>query len=261
MGLEYSDRECSDKEPPNTEVFLVECLAWGLLRAYGIEEPPVPVREMVKHPLPIFEHLTLLELSLGLYDATYRSLLDGSRLIAVDLTKPRPVQRASMAREMYVAFCRSSRAAELRWPCEQPYVRSDLFARCLLMPAAWVRRAYAEAIPLEHLAACFGVPARMVARRLSEVGHHRPRFGLGVSLTEALFSLKEPWRGRFLDLVANLATKQTWGQRLPTQDEVAVWLGANPGLYQDMRYMLDAWQRPGNVVVHHATSLVQALVA
>lgn len=166
-------RECSDEEPPSVEAFLVECLAWGLLRAYGIDGPPVPVREMIQHPLPIFDRLTLLELNLGLYDAAYKLLLDGSRLIAVDLAKPHVVQRASMARELYVAFCHSSRAAELGWPCcEQSYVCGDLFARCLLMPAVWVRRARAEPISLEGVAARFGVPAGMAARRLSEMGHH-----------------------------------------------------------------------------------------
>jgi hypothetical protein len=163
------------ERPTDAEVFFVECLAWGLLRAYGIEEPPVPVREMIKHPLPIFERLALLELNLGLYNATYRSCLDGSRLIVVDLVKPRVVQRASMAREMYVAFCRSHRAAELCWPhCEQPHTCSDVFARCLLMPAAWVRNACTGAIHRERLTAHFGVPARMVAQRLSEVYHHTP---------------------------------------------------------------------------------------
>jgi len=166
-------REYTDKEPPNTEVFLVECLAWGLLRAYGIAEPPVPVRDMIKHPLPIFERLTLLELNLGLYDATYRPLLDGSQLIAVDLAKPGVVQRAGIARELYVAFCRSPRAAELHWPrCEQPYVYGEFFARCLLMPAAWMRPVCVEAVSLEDLAIRFGVPVRMVARRLSEMGCH-----------------------------------------------------------------------------------------
>jgi hypothetical protein len=164
-------REYADRAPPSAEAFLVECLAWGLLRAYGVAGPPVPVREMIRHSIPVFERLTLLELSLGLYDAVYRPLLNGSRLIAVDLTKPRAVQRVSMAREFYVAFCRSARAAELRWPRSgQPYAYSDLFARCLLMPAVWVQKACAEAIHLEGLAARFDVPVQTVVRRLSELG-------------------------------------------------------------------------------------------
>ncbi len=255
-------QEYSDKEAPNAEVFLIECLAGGLLQAYGIEEPPVPVREMIKRPHFIFEHLTLLELNLGLYDAAYRSCPDGSRLIVVDLTKPPARQRAGMARALYIAFCRSPRAAELHWPhCEHSYIRGDLFARCLLMPAAWVRLACAEAMPREDIAARFGVPAQMVARRLSEVdcyalgsgvapsAHSYPGDGgsgrvVTESLAKALFSLKEPWQGRFLDLVANLATNSMRGKRKPTQEEVVTWLGADQGLYRDMKLLLDVWRTP-----------------
>jgi len=189
MGRGYSG-----EGPPEVEAFLVECLAWGLLRAYGIEEPPVPVRAMIKHPLPAFEHLAFLELNLGLYDATYRSLLNGSQLIVVDLTRPHTVQRASMARELYVAFCHSPHAAELHWPGqEQPYVCSNLFARCLLMPAAWVRQACAEAISLEDLVARFDVPAQMVTQRLSEIGCHVPDLAAAPSAHSARDG---PGRGR-----------------------------------------------------------------
>ncbi len=154
----------------DVDAFLVECLAWGFLRAYGVEKPPVPVREMIRRPIPVFERLTLLELNLGLYDATYKLLLDGSRLIAVDLGKPRVIQRVGMARELYVAFCHSSRAAELGWTYgEKPSAYGDLFARCLLMPAVWVRRYYTEAVSMESLAALFAVPAWVMAHRLEEI--------------------------------------------------------------------------------------------
>jgi hypothetical protein len=173
-------REFSGKGPQHSETFLVECLAWGLLRAYGVAAPPVPVREMIRNALPVFERLSLLELDLGLYDAVYRPLLDGSRLIAVDLAKSHAVQRASMARELYVAFCRSPRAVELGWPCyEHPYAYGELFARCLLMPDAWVRQACIEGASVEQLAAHFQVPVRMVVRRLSELGLQAP--GLAAS--------------------------------------------------------------------------------
>lgn len=242
----------SRKELSDTEVFLTECLAWGLLRAYGIENPPVPVREMLRHPLPIFERLSLVELNLGLYDAAYRSCLDGSRLIVVDPTRPDVAQRVGMARELYVAFCRSPRVAELHWPCcERPHDYSDLFARCLLMPAAWVRLACAEITPLESLSIRFGVPIQTMTRRLSEVNHHRHRNGLGEALAKALFSLNDPWRGRFLDLVANRATNKAWDSQLPTREDVTTWLSGNPGLYQDVRYMLNSWQKPGRELVHH----------
>lgn len=129
------------------------------------------MRDMIRNPLPIFERLSLLELRLGLYDAAYRSLLDGSRVIAVDLDRPSSAQRMAMARELYVAFCRSSRAVELDWPDRgNPRERSALFARCLLMPASWVERIYAETGSVEQLAACFGVSTSMASQRLRELG-------------------------------------------------------------------------------------------
>ena len=110
-----TEKEYSDKPSPGDiqeiEVFLVECLAWGLLRAYGVDRPPVPVREMIEHALPAFGRLTLLEMNLGLYKVAYRSCLDGSRVIVVDPIAPSDVQREGMARELYVAFCRSPRGA------------------------------------------------------------------------------------------------------------------------------------------------------
>ena len=75
------------------------------------------------------------------------------------------------------------------------------------------------------------------------------------SLTRALFSLDEPWRCRFLDLVTNMAVSRSKRQQQPTKREVANWLNTNPSLYQDIRYMLNAWRRSWNVWLN--TSLVQ----
>jgi len=63
-------------------------------------------------------------------------------------------------------------------------------------------------------------------------------------LTDALFSLDEPWRGRFLDLVAKQATRWKWDGQQPGREEIAAWLGTNPGLYQEVTLLLNAWQRP-----------------
>lgn len=258
-------QEYSGKDTLNTEAFLVECLAWGLLRAHGIKNPPVPVREMITNPLPIFEGLSLLELNLGLYDATYKPCLNGSRLIVVDTAKPPNIQRAGIARALYMAFCHSPRAAELHWPSyEQSHANSEIFSRCLLMPADWVRAACTEAISVEGLAIRFGTPVRMVKQRLSEMVNHCSPTAFGEPLARIMFSLEEPWQGRFLELVANMATSQTgmnqtMAKQRPTKKEVVAWLNSSPSLYQDTRYLLDAWRRPWNV--HLATSLVQGTPA
>lgn len=153
------------------EGFLAESLAYGLLQAFDVRGPPVPVRDMIQAPHPAFEPLSLLELNLGLYDAAYRSLLNGSRLIAVDLDRPPIARREAMARELYVAFCRSRRAVELDWPDrKEPRHHSDYFARCLLMPAVWVRHFAAGSRSPEELAVVFGVSSTMMADRLRELG-------------------------------------------------------------------------------------------
>ncbi len=161
--------------PSGLEGFLVESLAYGLLQACGIEGPPVPVRSMIRDPHPVFERLSLLELNLGLYDAAYRSLLNGSRLIAVDLDCPPAVQRAALARELYVAFCRSQRAAELEWPGrENSRAHSRYFARCLLMPALWVKQLRERCSGVREMGLFFDVSTHMMADRLRELGLEYP---------------------------------------------------------------------------------------
>jgi hypothetical protein len=63
-------------------------------------------------------------------------------------------------------------------------------------------------------------------------------------LTEALFSLEEPWQSRFLNLVANLATKWSWNGQHPTHEEITGWLNVDPELYQNVELLLDTWRGP-----------------
>jgi hypothetical protein len=255
MAQEYYNLNPDLAKPSsNREAFFVECLAWGLLRAYDIKTPPVPVEEMLKHPIPVFEQITLLEMNLGLYKAAYRSCLDGSRLIVVDPTVPLDIRRESIARELYVAFCFSPQAPKL-FRQKQFRMYSDFFSRCLLMPSNWIQQACYEAISVEGLATRFGTSIRTTSQRLTEIGCTRPADGLGELLAQLLFSLEEPWQGRFLDVVANMASNKTKTKMLPTQTEVATWLDANPSLRQDVRYLLDAWRKPWNVCL--ATNLIQ----
>jgi hypothetical protein len=64
------------------------------------------------------------------------------------------------------------------------------------------------------------------------------------SLTRTLFALDEPWRSRFLKLVANLATNWTWDGRAPTPEQMSTWLRTDLDLYREVRMLLDAWLRP-----------------
>jgi hypothetical protein len=64
-------------------------------------------------------------------------------------------------------------------------------------------------------------------------------------LVERLFSLQEPWRGRFLELVADQAGGALLRGRTPAPEDVAAWLRADPALHWQVTQMLNAWQRPG----------------
>ncbi len=61
-------------------------------------------------------------------------------------------------------------------------------------------------------------------------------------LTADVFSLDEPWRSRFLDLIANMATHWRGSAQQPTREEVAAWLGANPALCQQVKLLVGAWR-------------------
>jgi hypothetical protein len=183
-----------DERFSGVEAFLIESLAQGLLAAYDIEKPAVPVRQMIRHPLPIFERLNLLELRLGLYDVTYRSLPNGSRVIVVDLARPFTVQRVGMARELYIAFCRSARAVELNWfGHKHPNGHSDLFARNLLMPSTWVKQARAAGVSWEDLAERFGVPIQMATQRQRELQCESAMEPLGGTAVLAEVVQAQPW--------------------------------------------------------------------
>jgi len=64
-------------------------------------------------------------------------------------------------------------------------------------------------------------------------------------LATALFSLEEPWRGRFLELVAKSALHCARGERQPTQEEVTAWLAARPALCQWVGLLLSKWRKSG----------------
>lgn len=63
------------------------------------------------------------------------------------------------------------------------------------------------------------------------------------SLANDLFSLSEPWRSRFLDLVTSQATTDcAWSEQSLTRGQVTIWL-SDCDLYQHVTLLLHAWQR------------------
>jgi hypothetical protein len=75
----------------------------------------------------------------------------------------------------------------------------------------------------------------------TSAGSPMVEFRAADSLAEALFSLPEPWRGRFLIFLADRATRWAWNGRTPTRKEVADWLG-DDHLYEALALMLYTWQ-------------------
>jgi len=64
-------------------------------------------------------------------------------------------------------------------------------------------------------------------------------------ITDEILSLEEPWRSRFLTLIASRATgKRDWGDAMPTREDVVSWL-QDLNLRCTVRRMLDAWSSPG----------------
>ena len=60
-------------------------------------------------------------------------------------------------------------------------------------------------------------------------------------VADALLALDEPWRSRFLHVVANMATGWSWnGRGEPTREELEEWLD-DLELRLQVTYMLRAW--------------------
>jgi hypothetical protein len=62
------------------------------------------------------------------------------------------------------------------------------------------------------------------------------------SLAESLFHLPDPWRDRFLTLVAFRAVGRIQDGRPPSQEDVTAWL-ADLNLYREVMLMLNSWQQ------------------
>ena len=61
------------------------------------------------------------------------------------------------------------------------------------------------------------------------------------SLSSIIYSMEEPWRGRFLVLVTKLATRQASGDLSPCEQEVANWQSADHHLRRMVGKMLYTW--------------------
>lgn len=62
-----------------------------------------------------------------------------------------------------------------------------------------------------------------------------------MQLVEVLYGLEEPWRTRFLMLIAKLATGQQWKDHIPNRNATEAWLAEDARLQHQVAQMLEAW--------------------
>jgi hypothetical protein len=62
-----------------------------------------------------------------------------------------------------------------------------------------------------------------------------------LSLVDDLYALDEPWRTRFLILIAKLATGQQWDDQPPSRSTTEAWLKEHAWLQRQITYMLETW--------------------
>jgi hypothetical protein len=60
-------------------------------------------------------------------------------------------------------------------------------------------------------------------------------------LVEDLYALEEPWRTRFLVLIARLATGWQWHDHTPSRSTTEAWLAEHAWLQKLVAQMLNAW--------------------
>jgi hypothetical protein len=60
-------------------------------------------------------------------------------------------------------------------------------------------------------------------------------------LIEEIYALEEPWRTRFLVLIAELATGRQWRDRPPSRSTMEAWLTEHAWLQNQVSQMLEAW--------------------
>jgi hypothetical protein len=69
------------------------------------------------------------------------------------------------------------------------------------------------------------------------------RIGCVESLVDALLALDEPWRSRFLDLTANIATGWTWNEPQPGREELVTWLTIDEDLSRKVGLLVSTWEK------------------
>ncbi|MBI3763043.1 MAG: ImmA/IrrE family metallo-endopeptidase [Chloroflexi bacterium] len=155
---------------------LIESIAFGLLYYYEVKRPPVPVLQMLRQPPHGLEQDLDFCPVLPYGEAVYVRLLNGQGVVFVNPALPPPRQRYVSAREMLSGLYGGPRGRALGFdplPHQWRAQASDYFARCLLMPKAFMPRGTNSATAAE-LAELFGVPMNVAKIRVTELDGRVP---------------------------------------------------------------------------------------
>ncbi len=147
-------QEFSSAIPAETRA-RIEKLANALLERYNVSTPPVPIDQILKDPL----------LDLWDVDPTQMSSSFGHGIF-------RHAPRLASARLLYRAISESSAARQAGLDAPWPASRREVkyFARCVLMPEAWIRQLPDKERVIDSIADTFQVPPFDVIVRLGELG-------------------------------------------------------------------------------------------
>ncbi|MEK7326330.1 MAG: hypothetical protein AAB217_13840 [Chloroflexota bacterium] len=151
--------------------FLCDSLVAILLDYYGIDQPPVPIRDILRSPPPdLTGDLSLVE-GLPFNDALWIRLPNGQGKVFANLDISEHERRYAMARSLFTGLCytKGGRAAGLPYaPNDNLNAQATFFARRLLIPDDLLPPDW-QAMPLGELAALFVVPEWLVEDRLQEL--------------------------------------------------------------------------------------------
>jgi hypothetical protein len=133
----------------------IEKLAAALLERYEIVAPPVPIDHMLKDPLLDLWHIDPTQMSSSFGHGIFRH-----------------APRLAEARLLYRAISESVKARraglDAPWPASRREVK--YFARCVLMPEAWIRAMPDDERVIDAVSDKFHVPPFDAIVRLAELG-------------------------------------------------------------------------------------------
>jgi hypothetical protein len=134
---------------------VLDRLAAEVLQYYAVNQPPVPVEQMLREPpaglTGIDPNKVSFVMEHGLYN--YAPRLAMARLLCRELTRNGTAKKA-----FGIDVPQAS------------YAGMKLFARCLLMPPHWMQRLVEQGLSVEQISAYLQVPSHAVVTRLAELG-------------------------------------------------------------------------------------------